>query len=150
MTLSNNAPKAHLRDVLDAVLVEFPHLKLDEVLSPCRRRAVARPRQIAMALSRELGGQSLPQIGRFYDGRDHTTVLHACRRIAALREADKELDMTVAALQRRIMESLTPDSGEGRGFRQRLRQAVQADPELAASAQRAAAKAELTEQGGIL
>jgi chromosomal replication initiator protein len=52
---------------------------------------VARPRQIAMSLAKELTRHSLPEIGDAFGGRDHTTVLHACRRIQALRESDRRV-----------------------------------------------------------
>ncbi len=59
-----------------------------ELLSSRRTRSVARPRQIAMALAKELTNHSLPEIGEAFGGRDHTTVLHACRTIAQLRESN--------------------------------------------------------------
>jgi len=58
------------------------------MFSKKRTRSVARPRQMAMALSKELTSYSLPDIGDAYGGRDHTTVLHACRKIAELRTTD--------------------------------------------------------------
>jgi chromosomal replication initiator protein len=67
---------------------EFYKLDLRDFQSKQRTRRVARPRQIAMFLSRELTQRSLPEIGRRFGGRDHTTVLHACRRIAALCQED--------------------------------------------------------------
>jgi len=67
---------------------EFYHLDLRDFISKQRSRRVARPRQIAMYLSRQLTERSLPEIGRRFGGRDHTTVLHACRRIEALCDAD--------------------------------------------------------------
>jgi chromosomal replication initiator protein len=67
---------------------EFYKLDLRELHSARRARRVARPRQVAMYLSRELTSRSLPDIGRRFGGRDHTTVLHACRRIEALCKSD--------------------------------------------------------------
>jgi chromosomal replication initiator protein len=67
---------------------EFYHLDLRDFVSKQRSRRVARPRQIAMYLSRQLTERSLPEIGKHFGGRDHTTVLHACRRIEALCNAD--------------------------------------------------------------
>jgi chromosomal replication initiator protein len=73
--------------------------------SPQRARRVARPRQVAMYLSRKLTTRSLPEIGRRFGGRDHTTVLHACRRIEALIGEDalfrQEVDFLSQMLQRR-------------------------------------------------
>jgi chromosomal replication initiator protein len=66
-------------------------MKVSEMHSKRRSRAVARPRQVAMALAKELTTHSLPDIGGAFGGRDHTTVLHACRQIARLRTIDTEL-----------------------------------------------------------
>ena len=63
-----------------------------------RSRALARPRQVAMALSKELTELSLPNIGEAFGGRDHTTVLHACRKIAELKARDSELTRDYSAL----------------------------------------------------
>jgi chromosomal replication initiator protein len=60
-----------------------------------RSRAIARPRQVAMALAKELTQLSLPEIGSNFGGRDHTTVLHACRQIGKLRETVPELNHDV-------------------------------------------------------
>lgn len=68
---------------------EYYKLDIKDFQSPQRTRRVARPRQVAMFLSRELTMRSLPEIGRRFGGRDHTTVLHACRRIAELCAEDK-------------------------------------------------------------
>jgi chromosomal replication initiator protein len=62
-----------------------------------RTRIIARPRQVAMALAKELTPMSLPDIGESFGGRDHTTVLHACKRIKELRESDGDIskDFTI-------------------------------------------------------
>jgi chromosomal replication initiator protein len=78
---------------------EFYKLELRDFHSPQRSRRVARPRQVAMYLARELTERSLPEIGRRFGGRDHTTVLHACRRIAALCEEDPVLKQEVDFLK---------------------------------------------------
>jgi len=84
---------------------EFYKLDVKDFHSPQRARRVARPRQVAMYLSRKLTSRSLPEIGRRFGGRDHTTVLHACRRIEALIEEDtlfrQEVDFLSQMLQRR-------------------------------------------------
>ena len=67
---------------------EYFKIRVADLLSKRRSRSIARPRQIAMALAKELTTHSLPEIGDAFGGRDHTTVLHACRRIKALRETD--------------------------------------------------------------
>lgn len=78
---------------------EFYKLELRDLHSPQRSRRVARPRQVAMYLARELTERSLPEIGRRFGGRDHTTVLHACRRIAALCAEDPILKQEVDFLK---------------------------------------------------
>ena len=70
---------------------DYFKIKVSEMHSKRRSRAVARPRQVAMALAKELTNHSLPDIGGAFGGRDHTTVLHACRQIARLRTIDTEL-----------------------------------------------------------
>jgi chromosomal replication initiator protein len=73
-----------------------------DMLSPCRMRPIARPRQIAMYLARQAGGHSLPQIGMLFGGRDHTTVLHAVAVIGALRASDAAIERSVAALSAQL------------------------------------------------
>ena len=70
---------------------DYFKIKVSEMHSKRRSRAVARPRQVAMSLAKELTNHSLPDIGGAFGGRDHTTVLHACRQIARLRTLDAEL-----------------------------------------------------------
>ena len=70
---------------------DYYQLRLADFLSKNRSRSIARPRQMAMALAKELTEHSLPEIGDAFGGRDHTTVLHACRTIADLRETDGRL-----------------------------------------------------------
>lgn len=81
---------------IQRTVAEYYKIKVADLLSKRRNRSVARPRQIAMALAKELTNHSLPEIGDAFGGRDHTTVLHACRMIAELRqtEADIEEDYT--------------------------------------------------------
>ena len=67
------------------------NIRLSDLIGPKRVRTFARPRQIAMYLSKQLTSRSLPEIGRRFGGRDHTTVLHACRKIAELCETDGRL-----------------------------------------------------------
>ncbi|MCC7257633.1 MAG: chromosomal replication initiator protein DnaA [Gammaproteobacteria bacterium] len=73
---------------IQKVVAEYFKIRVADVLSQRRSRSVARPRQVAMCLAKELTRHSLPEIGDAFGGRDHTTVLHACRRIQALRESD--------------------------------------------------------------
>ena len=71
---------------------EYYNIKLSDLLSKRRSRSITRPRQMAMALTKELTNHSLPEIGEAFNGRDHTTVLHACKKIAELREIDVSVD----------------------------------------------------------
>jgi len=77
-------------------------LRVADLLSRRRSRSIARPRQFAMALAKELTNHSLPEIGDAFGGRDHTTVLHGCRRIASLRETDKRVDDDYLTLLRTL------------------------------------------------
>lgn len=86
-------------DIQRAVSAYF-ELKPLELVSARRARAVARPRQIAMYLSKRLTTRSLPEIGRKFGGRDHSTVIHAVRRIEELRDSDREIDSAVRLLLR--------------------------------------------------
>jgi chromosomal replication initiator protein len=65
---------------------EYYNIKLSDLLSKRRSRSITRPRQLAMALTKELTNHSLPEIGEAFNGRDHTTVLHACKKITELRK----------------------------------------------------------------
>lgn len=77
-------------------------LKPVDLVSARRARAVARPRQIAMYLAKRLTTRSLPEIGRKFGGRDHSTVIHAVRRIEELRDTDREVDGAVRVLMREL------------------------------------------------
>jgi chromosomal replication initiator protein len=67
-----------------------------------RNRSVARPRQVAMALAKELTNHSLPEIGDAFGGRDHTTVLHACRKIRELRDSNADMREDYKKLMRAL------------------------------------------------
>ncbi|HWA90707.1 MAG TPA: chromosomal replication initiator protein DnaA [Rhizomicrobium sp.] len=82
---------------------EYYDLDVRDFQSPQRARRVARPRQVAMYLSRQLTTRSLPEIGRRFGGRDHTTVLHACRRVEALCLEDKQFKQQVEFLHSVLM-----------------------------------------------
>lgn len=77
---------------IQKTVADYFKIRVADLLSKRRSRSIARPRQFAMALAKELTNHSLPEIGDAFGGRDHTTVLHGCRRIVALRESDKRLD----------------------------------------------------------
>ena len=110
LPLSVDLAKEALRDLLAVQLrqvsieniqktvADYYKIKVSEMYSKKRSRALARPRQVAMALSKELTELSLPNIGEAFGGRDHTTVLHACRKIAELKARDAELTRDYSAL----------------------------------------------------
>ncbi len=79
---------------------EYYKIRVADLLSKRRSRSVARPRQIAMALSKDLTNHSLPEIGDAFGGRDHTTVLHACRKIAELRTMEQKIEDDYINLER--------------------------------------------------
>ncbi len=77
---------------IQKTVADYFKIRVGDLLSKKRTRSIARPRQFGMALAKELTNHSLPEIGDAFGGRDHTTVLHGCRRIESLRETDKRLD----------------------------------------------------------
>ena len=78
-------------DNIQRTVADYYNIKIADLLSKRRNRTIARPRQVAMALAKELTNHSLPEIGDAFGGRDHTTVLHACRKVAELRESSMDL-----------------------------------------------------------
>ncbi|BEU01201.1 chromosomal replication initiator protein DnaA [Agarivorans sp. OAG1] len=78
-------------DNIQKTVAEYYKIKVADLLSKRRSRSVARPRQLAMALAKELTNHSLPEIGDAFGGRDHTTVLHACRKISQLKEESHDI-----------------------------------------------------------
>ena len=103
-TISIELAKEALKDLLAAqnkqvsmeniqkTVADFYRIKIVDLLSKKRTRIIARPRQIAMCLARELTQLSLPEIGNAFGGRDHSTVLHACKTIESLRNSDSALN----------------------------------------------------------
>jgi len=87
-------------DNIQKTVADYYKLRLGELLSKKRSRSVARPRQVAMALSKDLTSHSLPEIGDAFGGRDHTTVLHACRKIDELRELNPDIKEDYRNLKR--------------------------------------------------
>jgi chromosomal replication initiator protein len=85
-------------DEIQKLVCQHFELKAADLVSARRARAVARPRQIAMYLAKRLTTRSLPEIGRKFGGRDHSTVIHAVRRIEELRDSDREVDGAVRVL----------------------------------------------------
>lgn len=78
-------------DNIQRTVAEYYKIKISDLHSKRRSRSIARPRQVAMALSKELTQHSLPEIGDAFGGRDHTTVLHACRKVKELRETNQDI-----------------------------------------------------------
>ena len=89
---------------IQKAVADYYGLQLREMLGKKRTRSLARPRQVAMALAKELTEHSLPEIGMAFDGRDHTTVLHACRQIRTLMESDGKLHEDWDKLIRKLSE----------------------------------------------
>lgn len=87
-------------DNIKKIVAEYYKIKVADLLSKRRSRSVARPRQMAMALSKELTNHSLPEIGDAFGGRDHTTVLHACRKIEQLRKESHDIKEDLSNLIR--------------------------------------------------
>ncbi len=112
--ISLDVAKEALRDIIGATnrqislelvqktVSDFYKIKVADMYSQKRTRAVARPRQIAMWLTRELTSHSLPEIGEAFGGRDHTTVMHACRTIMDLRSKDSRLNNDLHVLMQTI------------------------------------------------
>jgi len=89
-------------DNIQRTVVEYYKIKIADLLSKRRSRSIARPRQMAMALAKELTDHSLPEIGDAFGGRDHTTVLHACRKIAELIETDANIREDYANFMKKL------------------------------------------------
>ncbi len=113
-TMSLDSAKEALKDLLaiqnrqisieniQKTVADYYKVKVADMYSKKRNRSVARPRQVAMALAKELTHMSLPDIGEAFGGRDHTTVLHACRKIHELREQDTGVHRDLAHLQQML------------------------------------------------
>lgn len=85
---------------IQKTVAEYYKMRLADLLSKRRSRSIARPRQVAMALAKELTNHSLPEIGDAFGGRDHTTVIHACRKIADLRRSESRINEDFVNLER--------------------------------------------------
>lgn len=99
--LAGPAKRVTIDDIQRAVSVHFEVKQLD-LISARRAQAIARPRQVAMYLAKQLTTRSLPEIGRKFGNRDHSTVIHAVRRIEELRGVDREIDSAVRTLLRSL------------------------------------------------
>ena len=87
---------------IQKTVADYYKVRLADLLSKRRSRSVARPRQVAMALAKELTTHSLPEIGDAFGGRDHTTVMHACKRIRELRDSEPRIQEDFTALLRTL------------------------------------------------
>lgn len=93
-----------MEDIQEAVCAQF-HVKLTDLKSRRRSKTLVHPRQIAMYLCRELTDASYPEIGRHFGGKDHTTIIHACRQVAKAKDADSALNATLESLKEQILRS---------------------------------------------
>ncbi len=91
-------------DIQEAVCAQF-HVKMAELKSRRRSKTLVHPRQIAMYLCRELTDASYPEIGRQFGGKDHTTIIHACRQVAKAKETDTTLHTTLETLKEQILRT---------------------------------------------
>jgi chromosomal replication initiator protein len=87
---------------IQKTVAEYYKIRVADLLSKRRSRSIARPRQVAMALAKELTSHSLPEIGDAFGGRDHTTVMHACKRVKELRESERRLSEDFSNLLRTL------------------------------------------------
>ena len=114
-TIDVDLARDALRDLLDAhqrqvniqniqkTVADYFKMRVSDLHSRKRSRQIARPRQMAMALAKELASMSLPEIGDAFGGRDHTTVLHAQRKIKALLQTDPKIKEDHQALLRLLL-----------------------------------------------
>ena len=90
--------------VVDHELSNYFNISLSEMLSQRRSRPLARPRQIAMYLSKKMTTRSLPEIGRRFANRDHTTVIHAVKTISRLSEQDDEMKKNINQIKSLLID----------------------------------------------
>jgi hypothetical protein len=95
-------------ETIQRFVCEHYRIALTEILSQRRTAEVVRARQVSMYLAKQLTLRSLPEIGRLFAGKDHTTVLHAVRKIAELRKIDLDLDEVLTSLTARLSPASTP------------------------------------------
>ena len=92
-------------DDIQTIVCRFFKISKNEMLSPRRSRYLVRPRQTAIYLAKVLTSKSLPEIGRSFSNRDHTTVIHSVKTIAKLKSEDKELSLNIDNLKNKILYS---------------------------------------------
>ena len=100
--LNINENKVNI-DSIQTLVCKFYKISKNEMLSPRRSRYLVRPRQTAIYLSKMLTSKSLPEIGRAFSNRDHTTVIHSVKTIEKLRKEDNELNMNIDSLKNKIL-----------------------------------------------
>ena len=92
-------------DKIQTIVCKFYKISKNEMLSPRRSRYLVRPRQTAIYLAKMLTSKSLPEIGRSFSNRDHTTVIHSVKTIERLRKEDSELNINIDSLKNKILYS---------------------------------------------
>ena len=97
--LASQAKMITMENIKKTVAQHY-NIRVSDLNSPRRTRSIARPRQVAMALSKELTNHSYPEIGENFGGRDHTTVMHACKKVVELRKTDPQIEEGYNILQR--------------------------------------------------
>ena len=90
-------------DLIQTVVCKFFKISKNEMLSARRSRYLVRPRQTAIYLAKSLTSKSLPEIGRSFSNRDHTTVIHSVKTIEKLKNEDKELSLNIDSLKNKIL-----------------------------------------------
>ena len=99
----NEDNKAISVESIQNIVAVYFNLNIQEMLSPRRSRSLARPRQIAMYLAKKYTTHSLPDIGRKFSNRDHTTVIHAVKKIEALVKNDNEIKHNIIEIKKRLL-----------------------------------------------
>ena len=99
--LRQSERKVTIDEIIRKVAAHY-NIKINDILSARRARAVARPRQMAMYLAKNLTTKSLPEIGRKFGGRDHTTVIHAVKKIGELKSIDSGIEEDLEMLRRQL------------------------------------------------
>ena len=96
------APFRHqVTDIQEAVCARF-QIKYDDLVSQCRREIYTKPRQIAMFLARDITGMSFPKLGRRFGGKDHTSVMHACRQVQRRLATDPDIALIVEEIRAEV------------------------------------------------
>ena len=89
---------------IQKTVCDYYQVRHSDLLSKKRNRSIARPRQVAMSLSKSLTRHSLPEIGDAFGGRDHTTVIHACKKITELTQSDSRIEEELKQLTRKLSQ----------------------------------------------